>query len=271
MSEKLQKILANAGLGSRREMETWIESGRVSVNGELASLGDRATHVDQIRVDGRLIRTKPHERQRTRVIIYNKPEGEICSRDDPEGRPTVFECLPNIRAGRWISIGRLDINTNGLLLFTNDGELANLLMHPSSEIEREYAVRVLGEVDKKILTSLRTGVKLDDGMAAFDEVSERGGEGANQWYHVVLKEGRQREVRRLWESQGVKVSRLIRVRFGNIELPRELRRGRWEELSVPDVNRLKSLVGLVELPEDKPKRRQSQRRRTSNKRNRRHD
>ena len=248
MSEKLQKILANAGLGSRREIETWIREGRVTVNGKVATLGQRAGERDLIRVDGR-----PVERWRLagsawRVLAYFKPEGEMTTRSDPEGRPTVFERLPRLRSGRWIAIGRLDLNTSGLLLLTTSGELANRLMHPSSEIEREYAVRVLGEVSPETLARLKSGVLLEDGIARFDEILDAGGRGANHWYHVILREGRNREVRRLWESQGVMVSRLIRVRYGNVQLGRRLRPGRWEELPEEQVRALAALAG-VEFPE----------------------
>lgn len=230
-SEKLQKVLANAGLGSRRQMEEWIAASRVSVNGAIAKRGDRVNVYDRIRVDGHLLpRRLQQTPSRCRVLIYHKPEGEICSRADPEGRPTVFDHLPLLRNGRWIAVGRLDINSAGLLLLTNDGELANRLMHPSSEIEREYAVRILGKVDDNMLRELQKGVQLEDGMARFDTIQDAGGEGANHWYHVILKEGRQREVRRLWESQGVKVSRLIRIRYGNVCLPRTLKTGYWRQL-----------------------------------------
>lgn len=250
--EKLQKMLARAGLGSRREIETWIEAGRVEVNGEIAKLGDRAGPADQIRVDGRLLPAIALETPRTRVLAYHKPEGEVTTRSDPEGRPTVFERLPRLRGSRWVSIGRLDINTQGLLLLTNDGELANRLMHPSREIEREYAVRVLGEVDDAVLARLRQGVELEDGKARFDDIVEAGGSGANRWYHVVIKEGRHREVRRLWESQGVTVSRLMRVRYGAVALPPGLRAGDWRELDEQVVNTLRISVGLSPLPPGKP-------------------
>lgn len=236
-TEKLQKILANAGVASRRQVEQMIEEGRVSVNGQIAKLGDRATSRDQLRVDGKLLRLV--EDKKTRVLIYNKPVGEVCSRADEEGRKTVFDHLPLLRNGRWISVGRLDINTSGLLLFTNDGELANSLMHPSQQVEREYAVRVMGEVSPEIIKQLQAGVMLDDGMAKFIKISDGGGEGVNHWYHVVLTEGRNREVRRLWESQGVVVSRLIRVRYGNITLPKFVARGRWHELAPDEIQLLR--------------------------------
>lgn len=245
MSEKLQKVLARAGFGSRREMERWIESGRVSVNGKIVTLGERVTEEDVVRVDGAIVaKQKMQQNRRCRVLVYNKPEGEVTSQGDPEGRKTVFDRLPTIKGGRWIVVGRLDINTSGLLLFTTDGELANRLMHPSYEVEREYAVRVLGEVPKETLEALREGVELEDGPAKFNELRSTGGEGANRWYQVKLSEGRNREVRRLWESQGVTVSRLMRTRYGTIALPKYLRSGRWEELNDAEVKALRSSVGL---------------------------
>ncbi len=230
MSEKIQKVLANAGLASRRQIENWLREGRIIVNGKTAQLGDRITTEDKVRVDGREIALIKSATHKTRVLLYHKPEGEICSRSDPEQRPTVFDHLPLLRNGRWISVGRLDFNTSGILLLTNNGELANRLMHPSAEIEREYAVRIKGIVSPAVIKTLKKGVKLEDGVAHFDAIADAGGEGANHWYHVIVKEGRNRMVRRLWESQGLAVSRLIRVRFGTITLPRLLRRGKWMEL-----------------------------------------
>ncbi|NVJ61723.1 MAG: 23S rRNA pseudouridine(2605) synthase RluB [Gammaproteobacteria bacterium] len=244
-TEKVQKLLAKAGLGSRREMETVIASGRVSVNGEIVALGARASETDKIRVDGRVISVPQESSMIRRVIAYNKPEGEVCTRKDPEGRQTVFDVLPNPGKGRWIAIGRLDLNTAGLLLFTNDGELANRLMHPKYELEREYAVRVNGEVTEEALTQLKSGVPLEDGMAHFDRIRHSGGEGFNQWYHVTIKEGRNREVRRLWEAVGCQVSRLIRVRYGDVTLERGLRRGSWLELDNRQVNDIEKSVGLT--------------------------
>ncbi|HSW93105.1 MAG TPA: pseudouridine synthase [Gammaproteobacteria bacterium] len=238
MSEKIQKVLANAGLGSRREVEEWLREGRISVNGLMAKLGDRMTGDDNVRVDGRDVNLVKSATQKSRVILYHKPEGEICSRHDPEGRRTVFDRLPMLRNGRWISVGRLDYNTSGVLLLTNNGDLANRLMHPSSEIEREYAVRIKGQVTTDMLKKLKTGVRLEDGPAQFDEIMDAGGEGSNHWYHVLVREGRNRMVRRLWESQHVMVSRLIRVRFGHITLPRLLRPGKWAELTVDDISKL---------------------------------
>ncbi|MBW8182122.1 23S rRNA pseudouridine(2605) synthase RluB [Shewanella nanhaiensis] len=244
MSEKLQKVLARAGHGSRREMEAWIAAGRISIDGEIANLGDRVEADVKIRIDGRAVSIKSEEDLVCRVIAYHKPEGEICSRKDPEGRPTVFDRLPKTRDSRWVAVGRLDINTSGLLLFTSDGELANRLMHPSNEVEREYAVRTFGEVTDACIQRLRTGVTLEDGPAHFDKVKAAGGEGMNKWWHVSLAEGRNREVRRLWESQEVQVSRLIRIRYGMIELPKSLPRGGWVELELEQVNYLRQTAGL---------------------------
>ena len=244
-TDKLQKVLANNGIGSRREMERWISDGRVSVNGKESSLGDRVTISDQIRVDGVLI-TRSKEKASCRVLMYNKPEGELCARVDPEGRPTVFERLPRLTGERWITVGRLDINTSGLLLFTNDGELANRLMHPSHEVEREYSVRVFGEVTPKILRTLSSGVELEDGKAKFNNIHVRPGdkESLNNWFNVTLSEGKNREVRRLWESQGLQVSRLIRVRYGNLDLFKRLPQGAWIELDLDNVNALRKMVQL---------------------------
>lgn len=243
MSEKLQKILANAGLGSRRAMEEWIIQGRVKMNGQIAKLGERATLADQLEVDGKPVRLdKQAAGKLPDVIIYHKPVGQVCTQADPEGRPTVFENLPRLRGQRWIMVGRLDITTAGLLVFTTDGELANRLMHPKYEIEREYAVRVWGAVDKTILANLQNGVLLEDGMARFNKIIDAGGTGANHWYHVILTEGRNREVRRLWESQNIMVSRLIRVRFGNITLPRELRQGSVQRLELSQIKELMEIT-----------------------------
>lgn len=238
MSEKIQKILANAGVGSRRQVESWIEEGRITVNGEVATIGDRMTHHDQVCVDGREIKLLKNKSQNARVLIYHKPEGELCTRNDPEGRPTIFQSLPMIRNSRWVSVGRLDLNTSGLLLITNDGDLANKLMHPSSEIERQYAVRVHGNVTSGTLKKLKDGVQLEDGFAAFETIEDSGGSGSNHWYHVTVREGRNRLVRRLWESQGLDVSRLIRIRFGPLQLPTRLKRGRYMELSPEDISLL---------------------------------
>lgn len=242
--EKLQKALARLGLGSRRQMEIVIQEGRVSVNGQIAKIGDRVGQSDEIRVDGRQLRYTAENEKRRRILMYYKPEGEICSSHDPKGRPTVFERLPPLSHDRWVMVGRLDINSTGLLLFTNDGELAHRLMHPSNEVEREYAVRVMGDVTTEILHNLTKGVELDDGLAKFDDIVEKGGEGINKWYQVKLKEGRNREVRRLFESQGLKVSRLLRVRYGTVSLPRELRTGRYIELDRSEIDKLANLVKL---------------------------
>ena len=248
MSEKLQKVLARAGLGSRREMEAVIAEGRVSVNGEIITLGTRVEEVDKIRLDGNPVNVIKEEDAVCRILAYHKPEGELCTRKDPEGRKTVFDRLPPLKSGRWIAIGRLDINTSGLLLFTTDGELANRLMHPSHEVEREYSCRIFGEVTPKIIQNLRMGVELEDGPAKFQKIkgvaAGTGGEGLNQWYNVLLSEGRNRVVRRLWESQGIQVSRLIRIRYGSLVLDRRLPRGGWSELALEEINYLRTLVSL---------------------------
>lgn len=252
-TEKLQKILARSGHGSRREIETFLQAGRISVDGKIATLGDRieVTPATKIRLDGRLLAIKEPEKEICRVMAYYKPEGELCTRHDPEGRPTVFNRLPRLTGARWIAVGRLDVNTSGLLLFTTDGELANRLMHPSREVEREYAVRVFGEINDAKIRQLTQGVQLEDGPASFKTVSYRGGEGMNQWFNVTLTEGRNREVRRLWESVGVQVSRLIRVRYGDIDLPKGLPRGGWTELGLEQTNYLRELVELPVETESK--------------------
>lgn len=249
--EKLQKVLARMGLGSRRQVEEWISAGRVTVNGEPARLGCRVDSLDQIAVDGRPLKRDLNTEVVRRVLIYNKPEGEVCTRDDPEGRPTVFDQLPRLKQGRWVNVGRLDINTTGLLLFTTDGELANRLMHPSWQMDREYAVRVMGEVDEEMIERLKEGVMLEDGPARFTDIVSSGGEGINRWFHVCLLEGRNREVRRLWESQGVRVNRLKRVRFGPVFLGAEVPVGRWREMNQQELDVLSAEVGLppVRLPE----------------------
>jgi len=244
MSERLQKFLANAGYGSRRQIESWIEAGRIEVDGRRAVLGQQVTGAERIVVDGRPVDAQAAAAREPEVIAYHKPVGEVCSRSDPEGRPTVYDNLPPPAHGRWIGIGRLDLNTSGLILFTNDGELANRLMHPSQVVDREYAVRVLGEVSTETLEALRRGVQLDDGPARFTDIQEAGGRGANHWYHVVIQEGRKREVRRLWESQGVQVSRLMRVRYGPILLDKKLRPGRWRPLDAGDRAALYQAAGL---------------------------
>jgi 23S rRNA pseudouridine2605 synthase len=248
-SEKLQKILARAGHGSRREVEAMLQAGRISVDGKIASLGDRVEMVagTKIRLDGHVLSIIESQDTVCRVLAYYKPEGELCTRSDPEGRPTVFDRLPKMRGSRWVAVGRLDVNTSGLLLFTTDGELANRLMHPSREVEREYAVRVFGQIDDEKIKQLSRGVQLEDGPAAFRSIKYQGGEGLNQWYNVTLTEGRNREVRRLWEAVGVQVSRLIRVRYGDLTLPKGLPRGGYKELELSETNYLRT---LVEMPEE---------------------
>ena len=240
--QKLQKVLANLGLGSRRKMERWIEEGRVTVDGSVATLGDRVYARQALRLDGKPLEVDAAEQ--VRVLLYHKPVREVCSRDDPEGRKTVFERLPKLKSGRWISVGRLDFNTSGVLLFTTDGALANALMHPSSAIEREYLVRVMGRVDEPMLERLKDGVELDDGPARFSDIQEGGGDGINRFFYVVLMEGRNREVRRLWESQGTTVSRLKRVRYGEVFLPSKLKKGQWLELPQRDVDVIYQMAGL---------------------------
>lgn len=246
--EKLQKVLARAGVGSRRDMEKLIGANRVTVNGKIAHLGDRVGERDRILVDGHPIALKAADERRARVLIYNKPEGEICSVRDPEGRPTVFDRLPALRGERWISIGRLDFNTSGLLLFTTDGELANALMHPSANIDREYLCRVLGVVDEDMQERLRRGIVLEDGIARFTDITAGGArkeDSANNWFYVCLMEGRNREVRRLWESQDVKVNRLKRVRYGPVFLPARLKQGQWHEMPL---DQLAELYTVAHLP-----------------------
>lgn len=254
-SEKIQKVLARKGLASRRKVEDWLREGRIDVNGKKAKLGDRITLDDRVFVDGKPVRHL-NQQQRARVIIYHKPTGEVCTRNDPEGRKTIFDHLPRLGGSRWIAIGRLDINTSGIILLTTDGDLANRLMHPRSEIERTYAVRVMGEVELKQIQALTKGVMLEDGMAKFDSVVAAGGEGFNRWYHVSLHEGRNREVRRLWEAIGSQVSRLIRISFAGIALPRNLRLGKRQELTPDDVRRLREMVKLerVNIPKGKMRR-----------------
>ena len=244
MQERLQKVLARAGFGSRRHLEDLIREGRIQVNGKIAELGCKISGEERIVVDGKAVQLTATQAAVPQVLMYHKPVGEICSRDDPEGRKTVFSNLPKPHTGRWISVGRLDISTSGLLLFTTDGELAHRLMHPSQEIEREYAVRLLGKVDMEMLKRLIKGVELDDGLARFAAIEESGGSGANHWYHVIIKEGRNREVRRLWESQGVKVSRLSRVRYGPVILERGLRPGKTRELTASERKQLYEAAGL---------------------------
>ncbi|MGB0545437.1 MAG: pseudouridine synthase [Candidatus Pseudothioglobus sp.] len=242
MSERIQKLIANAGYGSRRWAERLIEQGRISINKKPAKLGDKAIITDKVTIDGRLIDLGRFSEEETKVLILNKQAGVICSNKDEEGRKSVFEFLPDNT--RWVMVGRLDLNTSGLLLFTNNGELANKLMHPSSQIDREYAVRVLGKVEDEHIKMLTNGIDLDDGFAKFHRVTIGGGEGANRWYHVVLREGRKREVRRLWEALGFKVSRLIRTRFSDIRLPEKLRANQSEYLKPKQVQALLKSVNL---------------------------
>ena len=239
-SEKLQKVIARAGIASRREAERWIGEGRFRVNGKVATIGDRVSDNDKIELDGKRIRHKATTAFKRRVLAYHKPEAQICTRKDPEGRKTVFDSLPRIKGERWIAVGRLDYNTTGLMLFTNDGELANKLMHPSSNIDREYLVRVMGDVDDAMITRLKEGVLLDDGMAKFTDIVETRHEedSINRWFYVCVMEGRNREVRRLWESQDVTVSRLKRVRYGPIFLPAKIKKGQWQDLSEKDIKNL---------------------------------
>ena len=242
--EKLQKVLARAGMGSRREMEKVIVAGRVKVNGKLARLGDRVRVKDKIELDGRVVSGSAKDAHRLRVILYNKPEGEICSRNDPEGRRSVYDGLPRLKMGRWISVGRLDFNTSGALLFTNDGDLANKLMHPSSNIDREYLVRIQGKVEDETLQKLRDGVLLEDGVACFTDIRRGDSEGSHSWFYCVVMEGRNREVRRLWESQELRVNRLKRVRYGNIFIPSHVRAGQWIELADREIGDLFETAGL---------------------------
>lgn len=240
--EKLQKALAHLGLGSRRQIEQWIEAGRLTIDGKQARLGDRVRAGQAVRLDGKPVALEAAPA--VRVLLYHKPLREVCSRNDPEGRKTVFERLPRLKSGRWISVGRLDFNTSGVLLFTTDGELAHALMHPSTAIEREYLVRVMGSVDDAMLERLKAGVQLDDGPARFSDIQEGGGDGINRFFYVVLMEGRNREVRRLWESQGLTVSRLKRVRYGEVFMPSKLKQGQWLELPQRDVDVIYQMAGL---------------------------
>jgi len=242
MSDRIQKLIANAGYGSRRWAERLIEQGRISINNQEAKLGDKAIITDKVTIDGRLIDLGRYSEEETKVLILNKQAGVICSNKDEEGRQSVFEFLPDNT--RWVMVGRLDLNTSGLLLFTNNGDLANKLMHPSSEIDREYAVRVLGKVEDEHIKKLTNGIELEDGFAKFHRVTLGGGEGANRWYHVVVREGRKREVRRLWEAIDFKVSRLIRTRFSDIRLPEKLRANQSEYLKPKQVQALLKSVDL---------------------------
>ncbi|KFI08700.1 23S rRNA pseudouridine(2605) synthase RluB [Massilia sp. BSC265] len=250
---KLHKVLAEAGLGSRRDMEELIIAGRVSVNGEPAHIGQRILPTDAVRINGKLIQRKVNNNKPPRVLVYHKPAGEIVSHDDPEGRPSVFDRLPTMKTGKWLAVGRLDFNTEGLLLFTTSGDLANRLMHPRYNIDREYAVRTLGELEEGMRQKLLAGVELDDGLASFSKVQDGGGEGINKWYRVVIGEGRNREVRRMFEAVGLTVSRLIRTRYGAMTLPTGLKRGRWEELQENDVRALMAAFGVEKKGSEAPK------------------
>lgn len=249
MTERIQKVLANAGHGSRREIESLIREGKITVNGKLATLGQPIDHTDRVVINSKSIRLHHERGAKPKVLAYYKPAGELCTRKDEKGRDTVFRKLPGLRNSRWINIGRLDMNTTGLLLFTTDGDLANKLMHPSNQIEREYAVRILGTADKTQLQALRDGVELDDGIAKFTDIVDSGGEGVNHWYHVVIMEGRNREVRRLWESQGFQVTRLIRTRFGPYILPRRKKAGQHWNLEDKEI---KALLEATKNPSEMP-------------------
>jgi len=254
MAERLQKVLARAGFGSRRQIETWIREGKITVNGKLAELGVSVSESDLVKIEGRSVSISADPASTARTLVYHKPAGELTTRKDEAGRPTVFDNLPRIRKGRWITVGRLDFNTSGLLLVTTDGELAHRLMHPSWQVEREYAVRILGKVEEEVLQRLLDGVELDDGVAAFASIRDAGGTGANHWYHVIVKEGKNREVRRLWESQGLQVSRLIRIRYGPVSLPRDIRAGRFQDLQQEEIKALYAMVKL-DAPAPRPTRR----------------
>ncbi len=244
IGERIQKVLSRGGIGSRREIERWIEEGRVKVNGVTVTLGTRLKQGDYLLLNDRTIHWEKFTQQPTRVLLYHKPTGEVVTRRDPEGRPVVFTQLPKLSTARWIAVGRLDINTSGLLLVTNNGELANRLMHPSTQIEREYAVRILGDVPESTMERLKQGVELEDGTAKFDEIHFAGGEGANKWFHVIVSEGRNRLVRRLWESQQVTVSRLIRLRYGPVVLPERLKTHSFYELTDKELELLFEFAGL---------------------------
>ena len=245
--ERLQKVMAQSGHGSRRNIEILIAQGHITINGQVAKLGDSVGPGDKVKLDGKLLGLRFGE-PLPRVLIYHKTTGEIVSRDDPEKRPTVFDKLPKVNGGRWVSVGRLDFNTEGLLIFTTSGELANRLTHPRFEVEREYAVRVMGEVTEEQRVKLLTAVEIEGESCKFDSLEDRGGEGANHWYHVILREGKNREVRRMMEAVGLMVSRLMRVRFGSVELPSHVKRGMIREMEEEQVQDLLSFAGMVEAP-----------------------
>ena len=249
IEERLHKVLANAGLGSRRLLEERIEGGEVRVNGETANIGSSVRVGDRVEIDGKAFMTVASEPEEVELRIYHKPEGEVTTHDDPEGRPTVFEKLPRLKGARWVSVGRLDINTTGLLLVTTDGELANALMHPSREVEREYVCRIHGKVEPEVLEQLQRGVELDDGPARFDEIAVINLGDSHSWFRVLLREGRNREVRRIWEAVGLQVSRLKRIRYGSVELPRDLRRGHHRALDTEQVVALRRELGLGDVPQ----------------------
>lgn len=245
--QRIQKILANQGLGSRREIERWIEAGRIKLNGKLAKLGDCYSPGDKLVIDDKPHHFKALSAQHLLGLMYYKPEGEVATRSDEKGRKTIFDSLPDCEVGRWINVGRLDLNTSGLILLVNHGELANRLMHPKYKMLRQYAVRVLGKVSDKQIENMLSGVILDDGKASFETIEDAGGRGSNHWYHVGLREGRNREVRRLWESQGIMVSRLIRIQYGPIKLDKTLKAGQCRPLKQAELNQLLNEVGLPTL------------------------
>ncbi len=242
--ERIQKVLARGGVGSRREIERWISEGRLKLNGVTVKLGAHIKTGDFLQLNDRVVNWEKFAHQPTRVLLYHKPTGEVVTRRDPEGRPVIFTQLPTLVGSKWIAVGRLDINTSGLLLVTNNGELANRLMHPSTQVEREYAVRVLGEVSDAVIAKLKEGVELEDGKAKFDDIRFYAGEGANKWYYVTVKEGRNRLVRRLWESQNITVSRLMRVRYGPVVLPERLKSHSFYELDAKELELLFEFAGL---------------------------